>query len=618
MKNISVALIGFFSIINSSNLKGQTGAFTDVEFIGASANQFNTTRFCKGTIPVRIDWTGSSVPQNIRLTVSDNPNFIGTIVPQQFVTNVTAPLTFELPLSNVLPTYVPPGQQPAPSEITVYLRFQNESLSNEILETSFVLVNDSWTPQTLQVGYGLNQDGIQNGDILCEGFQLNLDVEGGNGQFYSPPQSGGAKYAFVNNEDWDVLLPGSSWNDDFADLPINEIVQNAGTYSLRSAVLVNEGNPALGQLECIDVSEVRTFTVYDRITAPSITLQNDSICGTSEPYDGIAFSEGTGGDPLANTTFEYRYPAAGQNGYVDFDPSNDDLVLDFPGYAYVKAFRQRGVSNIPAESACPSEESEVDSILVRAFAPEPILIADTTEVCSGAGPLYISNTTHEFDAQYEWSDGDTWSGGIGKFFYFNEPGEQIIRLFSNRSGECQTEDSIVISVSQNQAPQGSLAIYGNSTFILNIDNPETYSYEWGYQNWLFQETPIGYCDDRFCEITDYNSEDGRLYFVDVTDPSTGCVGRIYYNFEDFLGIEDEKDAYINAYPNPSSGIITLESSVHLKTFVVHNAIGKILLRKDDLSTKKQQIDLSGLGNILFVKAEDERGNWFTKRILVID
>ncbi|OFY82268.1 MAG: hypothetical protein A3F72_09565 [Bacteroidetes bacterium RIFCSPLOWO2_12_FULL_35_15] len=118
---------------------------------------------------------------------------------------------------------------------------------------------------------------------------------------------------------------------------------------------------------------------------------------------------------------------------------------------------------------------------------------------------------------------------------------------------------------------------------------------------------------------DYNATQTGIYIVRITD-SNGCVYEYSpgFNFTfSATGINENSVSDIIIYPNPTSGIITIESSSRIGTnyeVLVFDAVGKLVVKEINAST----IDLSSFENgIYIIKLTGENSGSIVKRISLI-
>jgi len=98
----------------------------------------------------------------------------------------------------------------------------------------------------------------------------------------------------------------------------------------------------------------------------------------------------------------------------------------------------------------------------------------------------------------------------------------------------------------------------------------------------------------------------------------GDIFMIVTEIDEVVGIEDEfVDQNVRIYPNPASGIITLETIEGIPAKVaVMNVQGKVLIQQD-LASGSNEMDVSGLsGGLYLVKIEMYNGNVSMGKLLI--
>ena len=127
-----------------------------------------------------------------------------------------------------------------------------------------------------------------------------------------------------------------------------------------------------------------------------------------------------------------------------------------------------------------------------------------------------------------------------------------------------------------------------------------------------------YRDDQLLETveettyTDTGLEAGKTYRYAVTavygdyetEPATETVSTVV------TGIEQTEQA-LTVYPNPTDGLVNIELAEPIQTIQVYDMNGRLVLRRDHLSTMRETIDLSDCkpGNYLL------KVNSFTYRVI---
>ncbi|MBK7667527.1 MAG: T9SS type A sorting domain-containing protein [Sphingobacteriaceae bacterium] len=81
--------------------------------------------------------------------------------------------------------------------------------------------------------------------------------------------------------------------------------------------------------------------------------------------------------------------------------------------------------------------------------------------------------------------------------------------------------------------------------------------------------------------------------------------------------EIEKSSFINLYPNPTNGSITINSIENLKSVQVYNVTGALMINVSDVNSKSITVDLHSFAKgLYFVKTETKDGKSMTKKVIL--
>lgn len=87
---------------------------------------------------------------------------------------------------------------------------------------------------------------------------------------------------------------------------------------------------------------------------------------------------------------------------------------------------------------------------------------------------------------------------------------------------------------------------------------------------------------------------------------------IWFENKGPLGIEENNTNLFSLYPNPTNGLLNIQSKTSIDEITIFNNLGQLLLASEN----KNQIDISTLSEgIYFVKIKDENGQTETKKVL---
>lgn len=100
-------------------------------------------------------------------------------------------------------------------------------------------------------------------------------------------------------------------------------------------------------------------------------------------------------------------------------------------------------------------------------------------------------------------------------------------------------------------------------------------------------------------------------WLDIASASGGDNKLAWYK-NNTLGISENKFANYQIYPNPTKGILHIESKQHIAAISVFNILGQII----DSKQNTNQIDLSKAeAGVYLLKIEDEKGNSQTHKVV---
>ena len=161
------------------------------------------------------------------------------------------------------------------------------------------------------------------------------------------------------------------------------------------------------------------------------------------------------------------------------------------------------------------------------------------------------------------------------------------------NGTCAGSDSIAFSVNPSPTP----TVTENSG-ILSTQTYPVYL-------WYFNGSPIPGATN-----IDFVPTQGGSYYVEVLN-SSGCAGQSDpINFS-AVGI-DELITNLSVYPNPTSGVVHIESDLAIEFATVYNSIGE----KIQVNLIDNKLDLSDLSNGMYIIRLSINNNIITKRIIL--
>lgn len=196
-------------------------------------------------------------------------------------------------------------------------------------------------------------------------------------------------------------------------------------------------------------------------------------------------------------------------------------------------------------------------------APE-INLSPPQDLCSGTMFQNVSTLNPPANGlHYLWraSNADIWAVGSQEQYAlinFHDPGPVWVFISSAYSGSsCVLKDSLSLQVSTNQS-SGPAVNYYSGQFICEDNTVD--SYQWGYDAVSTLE-PFEFglaINQNFPEANPDFS--GRFYWVKTT--KDGCYQKSYYNEPPPTGLAANGNGVrLRVFPNPSSGILMLESEL---------------------------------------------------------
>ena len=133
-------------------------------------------------------------------------------------------------------------------------------------------------------------------------------------------------------------------------------------------------------------------------------------------------------------------------------------------------------------------------------------------------------------------------------------------------------------------------------------------------------------DTTICEGMNYNGlEESGTYTIDSVDTVTGCDITITIDLEVLplsdplctVGIEELPESEVKVYPNPTSGLVFVESESALESISIYTVeyqkVEEVILTKD---TKKTQINTDKFNRGLYFLAIKSRGLLIYKKMIV--
>lgn len=167
----------------------------------------------------------------------------------------------------------------------------------------------------------------------------------------------------------------------------------------------------------------------------------------------------------------------------------------------------------------------------------------------------------------------------------NEVNQEVfVRLNSNQAAEV-IEGNLVISTTHIN----DVLVYLEGTTLCDgtlqaeVDFFDEYTLTATEEGYAYQWID---CDNEFAEIVGeeemtYSPEEVGNYAVILTNTETNCADTSECVFIESVSLDEmELNLSVTAYPNPFTNEVTVESSTHIRSIQVLDALGKIILTKE--------------------------------------
>ena len=100
--------------------------------------------------------------------------------------------------------------------------------------------------------------------------------------------------------------------------------------------------------------------------------------------------------------------------------------------------------------------------------------------------------------------------------------------------------------------------------------------------------------------------------MDVLSASREDDKIAWYENLHILGVNENALSDFSVYPNPTTGVLTVQSKTAIVQIEIHNLLGQLVLS----NSNKNTIDISSVSQgLYFIKILDENGNFGTKKVV---
>ena len=224
--------------------------------------------------------------------------------------------------------------------------------------------------------------------------------------------------------------------------------------------------------------------------------------------------------------------------------------------------------------------------------PEPNMTISSNTICEGTEVIFNAQNGTIYDWSLNTNGNIVLSDGSGQFVLTPSIADDIVYVSAN-NGTCSGTDSISFTVNTSPTP-----IISENGGVLSTQTYPIYL-------WYFNGSPIPGATS-----IDYTPTQGGSYYVEVVNAS-GCAGQSDPITFSGVGI-DELNTNVSIYPNPSNGILNIQSESPIAFATLYNSVGKEI--QVNLIGKK--LDLSHLSNGVYIVHLSINNHIITKRIIL--
>ena len=340
-------------------------------------------------------------------------------------------------------------------------------------------------------------------------------------------------------------------------------------------------------------SDVITISVADSMMAGTIQIDGPEEYCAGETVSWTAI-DATGGLGGFSTNWYYSNPED-----LDWTVFAADM-LD----ATTPALLDSTLVYLEYINTCGTVVSDEALAIVNPLPPLPAVVG-SIEPCINSSDNLIEAFPFDPGLNYQWesttSNAEITSGEMGHQILFNvdssaaELDLAFLLTLENDSTACLNDTVYQITTSLDVAPSlGEVIKKPGINILVCSDSTDCAQYSWGAINIATgQEELFENSNEQYIFIENLNPE-SWYYFVDVwydCGDGPGCITRMYYNYEPFVGIADLEALNFSLYPNPTYGQLNITSSSMWTVGWVTNPMGQRVL---EFPINSSQIDVSTL------------------------
>jgi len=224
--------------------------------------------------------------------------------------------------------------------------------------------------------------------------------------------------------------------------------------------------------------------------------------------------------------------------------------------------------------------------------PTPNMTVSSNNICEGTDVIFNAQNGTLYDWSLNTNGNIVLSDGSGAYTLTPSLSDDMVYV-TVANGTCSGIDSIAFTVNPSPVPTVSenAGVLSTQTFPVYL--------------WYFNGSPIPGATG-----IDYTPTQGGSYYVEVVN-SSGCSGQSDPFSFSGVGI-DEMISNLSLYPNPSSGIVHIQSDLPIEYITVYNSLGK----KQQVDFNNNNIDLSQLSNGVYIVSFSVNNQIITKRIIL--
>ena len=357
---------------------------------------------------------------------------------------------------------------------------------------------------------------------------------------------------FNNTTSLAIGKAGYSW--DFGDNGVSTVANPVHTYSTSGTHTVTV--TAYSEFGCTD-SYTADVTLLE---SPEADFTYDATCNLTP----VNFTR-TGSVPSGvNSAFEWDF-----NGEAMSSDEN-------PTHLFSEVGTKEVTLTITSLNGCMSEITKELDVVLQAVAD-----FEVKDICEGSDAVFTnSSSVAAGDLTYTWlfGDGNTSNETSPRHEYATTGQTRIVNvtLIAEVDGGCNAQLSKPITI--NAAPDANFTITREGRYIY-CDAPS------GYTDYAWRFGDGGASSDED-PVYEYANVDNGSFEVCLSVKNTNCwADNCEMAVIDLVGVEElNKDDMINVYPNPTTGVFTLE---------VENVSDDMNITVTDL-----------LGNVLSVEVTD--------------